>query len=123
MRAFPVSRVTSETLRAAVKANVHPNAAIVTDELPAYRKVGQRRQRTVHHASGEYVRGDVHPNSVEGFFSLLRRGINGTFHHVSKGHLHRYVSESAFRYHNRAALGVTDGERAQKLVRAGEGKP
>jgi hypothetical protein len=61
-------------------------------------------------------------NSAEGFFSLLKRGINGSFHHVSKGHLHRYVSEFEFRHNTRTALGINDGERAAILVRGAEGK-
>jgi hypothetical protein len=68
------------------------------------------------------VRENVHTNSVEGFFSLLKRGIIGTFHHVSKGHLHRYCDEFAFRYSNRIALGVDDSERAALIVLAAEGK-
>jgi len=68
------------------------------------------------------VRGDVHTNTVEGFFSLLKRGIVGTFHHVSKGHLHRYCDEFAFRYSNRVALGVNDNDRAALLVLSAEGK-
>lgn len=60
--------------------------------------------------------------TAEGFFSLLKRGINGSFHHVSKGHLHRYCSEFEFRHNTRAALGYSDGERAAKLVLGAEGK-
>jgi len=59
---------------------------------------------------------------VEGFFSILKRGIMGTFHHVSKGHLHRYANEFAFRYTNRIARGVDDAQRTTLIVRAGEGK-
>jgi hypothetical protein len=68
------------------------------------------------------VRGDVHVNAAEGFFSLLKRGIVGTFHHVSKGHLGRYVGEFEFRYNHRAALGVNDAQRAEALVLGAEGK-
>ena len=68
------------------------------------------------------MRGHVHTNTVEGFFSLLKRGINGTFHHVGRGHLHRYCAEFAFRYNNRIAVGVNDGERAKTLVLGAEGK-
>src|SRR5438128_647824 len=66
-----------------------------------------------------YARGDVHSNTVEGFFSLLKRGINGTFHHVSRGHLNRYCDEFAFRYENRKA---SDNQRATMLVAGAEGK-
>jgi hypothetical protein len=67
----------------------------------------------------EYVRGPAHTNTVEGFFSLLKRGINGVYHHVGKGHLNRYCDEFSFRYNLR---GVSDGERANKLVEGAEGK-
>ena len=65
------------------------------------------------------MRGNVYTNTVEGFFSLLKRGINGTFHHVSRGHLARYCDEFEFRYNSRD---VSDGERANMLVLAAEGK-
>ena len=74
---------------------------------------------TVDHGIGEYVRGDVHTNTVEGWFALLKRGVTGTFHHVSEEHLNRYVDEFAFRYNNRE---TTDAERAVKAIRKIEGK-
>jgi len=122
VRAFPVERVTADTLGTSLKALARPDVTLMTDQLPAYGKMRHGDHQTVNHATGEYVRGAVHTNTVEGFFSLLKRGINGTFHHVSKAHLHRYCAEFEFRYNNRVALGVNDGERAQKLVRACEGK-
>jgi hypothetical protein len=77
---------------------------------------------TIKHSERIYAKGNVHTNTVEGFFALLKRGVMGSFHHVSKGHLHRYCDEFAFRYSNRAALGVNDGERAAKIVLGAEGK-
>jgi hypothetical protein len=74
---------------------------------------------SVKHSIQEYVRGDVHTNTVEGFFSLLKRGINGVYHHVGKGHVGRYVDEFAFRYDSRK---LTDGERANLAVLGAEGK-
>lgn len=74
---------------------------------------------TVNHSAGEYVRGEIHTNTVEGFFSLLKRGINGVYHHVSRGHLPRYCDEFAFRYEHRKQ---NDGERAATLVGMAEGK-
>jgi hypothetical protein len=74
---------------------------------------------STNHSKAEYVRGNVHSNTVEGFFSILKRGINGSFHHVSREHLNRYVDEFAFRYENRKA---SDGERAGLLVAGAEGK-
>ena len=74
------------------------------------------------HSIGEYVRGDIHTNTIEGYFSILKRGIMGTYHHVSPKHLKRYLAEFDFRYNERAALGVDDISRADKLVRGIVGK-
>jgi transposase-like protein len=124
IRAFPVERVTSETLRKAMRQNISPDATVMTDEFPIYTNLGKEFavHETVNHGADEYVRGAAHVNTAEGFFSLLKRGINGTFHHVSKGHLHRYCDEFEFRYNNRVALGVNDGDRAVKVVMGAEGK-
>jgi hypothetical protein len=94
----------------------------MTDEHPSYKVVTEdsgMRDDTVTHSKDEYVRGNVHTNTVEGFFSLLKRGVNGTFHHASREHLHRYCDEFAFRYENRK---VSDAERATMLVLKAEGK-
>jgi transposase-like protein len=126
MRAFPLEKVTAQTMDAAILRHVDTkNARLMTDDTTIYggrkRLYGADRQ-VVEHGRGEYVRGDVHVNAAEGFFSLLKRGIVGTFHHVSKGHLGRYVSEFEFRYNNRAALGVNDAQRAEAMVLGAEGK-
>ena len=123
VRAFPM-RVTGENLKNAMVMNIDRSATIMTDEFPVYRKIGREfhAHETVHHRSGEYVRGNASTNVAEGFFSLLKRGINGSFHHVSKGHLARYVSEFEFRYNHRVALGYSDGERAALIVRGSENK-
>jgi len=70
----------------------------------------------------EYVRGDAYTNTVEGYFSILKRGITGVYHHVSQEHLKRYLAEFDFRYNERASLGVTDAERAAKAIKGAEGK-
>lgn len=93
------------------------------NELHAYGGlVNGFTHHTIKHSDGQYVKGNIHTNTVEGFFAILKRGIVGTFHHVSRGHLHRYCDEFAFRYNFRQALGFTDGERAAQLVRFAEGK-
>lgn len=68
------------------------------------------------------MRGEAHTNTIEGYFSILKRGINGTYHHVSQQHLKRYLGEFDFRYNERVALGVRDAERAEKIMRGAEGK-
>jgi len=124
VRTFPINRVTAANIRQALQTHVDPAATLVTDEFPSYIKPGREfaRHLTVNHQAGVYVRGDATTNTVEGFFALLKRGIMGTFHHLSKGHLHRYCSEFEFRYNNRIALGVDDETRAKNLVVAAEGK-
>ena len=106
-------RVTADNLGRAIAANVRQNARLVTDELPLYKLVTEdaaMRHETVQHQKDEYVRGDIQTNTVEGFFSLLKRGVNGIYHHVSREHLARYCDEFAFRYENRKS---TDSERVQ----------
>ena len=120
VRAFTMPRVTAENLKAAIDAHVAPGTAMMTDEFSAYKNVGRsEHHQSVNHGAGEYVRGDVHSNTAEGFFSLLKRGINGVYHHVGRGHLNRYCDEFAFRYENRK---VDDGTRATMLVKGGDGK-
>jgi transposase-like protein len=122
VRAFPMMRVTAENLSSAIYENVDvPNSTLMTDEAQSYIKIGRKfpRHGVVKHARNEYVRGDNHTNTVEGFFSLLKRGINGVYHHVGRGHLGRYVDEFSFRYNARK---VDDGTRTGLLMAGAEGK-
>src|ERR1700674_1535624 len=77
---------------------------------------------SVNHSISEYVRGPVHTNTVEGYFSILKRGITGTYHHVSQQHLKRYLAEFDFRYNERQALKVNDHERMRKSINGIVGK-
>jgi hypothetical protein len=99
----------------------------MTDDAQNYRQIGWNfaDHGRVTHTRGEYVsRQDptIHTNTVEGYFSLLKRGIIGTFHHVSEAHLHRYLSEFDFRYNTRVALGVDDTRRAEAALQGVKGK-
>jgi hypothetical protein len=77
----------------------------------------------VNHSAGEYVaHKTLHSNTVENFFSICKRGVIGTYHHMSEAHLHRYLAEFDFRYNNRSALGCEDGERATRAVKSAKGK-
>ena len=78
-----------------------------------------RSRGVIRHSTGEYVRGEVHTNTIEGYFSILKRGINGVYHHVGRGHLNRYCDEFAFRYENRK---LDDGQRAKLLAKGADGK-
>lgn len=122
MRTRPVERVSAKALKAAIRENVKTSAAIMTDEFSSYRGLGREftgGHETVNHGERQYVRGNVHVNSAESFFALLKRGVHGTFHHVSKKHLHRYCDEFGFRWDHRK---VTDGERTVAAIRGGAGK-
>ncbi len=121
VRAFPIDRVTGENVQRIMRREVSLDAHVMTDELHAYDgcSMGFRKHDTIKHSAGSYVRGNISTNTVEGFFGLLKRGIIGSFHHVSRGHLARYCDEFAFRYSNRT---VSDGERAAMLVTGAEGK-
>jgi transposase-like protein len=120
-RSMVVERVTARNLKAALDKHVSPSAHLMTDEWKAYRRPAKRfaSHQTVNHANDEYVRGDVHVNTAEGFFSLLKRGINGVYHHVSKQHLGQYLGEFDFRYNTRK---MTDGERTIEGIKKIAGK-
>ena len=96
----------------------------MTDAYPSYRGLEHEfaTHEVVNHQDFEYVRGDVHTNTAENFFSILKRGINGVYHHVSEAHLHRYLSEFDFRYNNRIANGVDDAERTRRALRGTIGR-
>lgn len=118
VRSFHVRDVNTKTLRPILTEQIHAGTHLVTDEALQYRPIGPAfaQHSSVNHSMGEYVRGDAHSNSVESYFAILKRGIFGTFHHVSAQHLKRYVGEFDFRYNERIALGVTDAERFSKSV-------
>jgi len=123
VRTGVVADVTAKTLRDAITENVNPNAStLYTDEHKSYRRIGRRfagGHHTTTHSKGEYARGDVHSNTVEGFFSTVKRGLNGIYHAVSKEHLHRYLCEFEFRYNHRH---MDDGDRTRAAILASEGK-
>jgi transposase-like protein len=133
-RSFHVTNVTAGTLKPILQANIAKEATLMTDEWRAYKKVGKEfaAHETVNHGIGEYARGDVTTNTVEGFFSILKRGLIGTFHHVGEQHLQRYVTEFDFRYNHREKkvkvngkwekTGFNDAERATALLKAISGK-
>jgi transposase-like protein len=123
-RAMALDRVTGKNIRAILRKNVSPKTCLYTDESDIYTTAGARfaDHQTVCHSKKEYVRGPVHTNTVEGFFSILKRGIHGVYHHVSQRHLPRYLDEFTFRYTNRSARGVEDGARAALAILGAKGK-
>jgi hypothetical protein len=104
--------------------NIARETALHTDESVLYRWTGKRfaSHETVTHSLEEWVRGIVHTNTVEGYFSVFKRGMRGVYQHCGEAHLHRYLAEFDFRYNRRSALGVTDTERTEDVARGTEGK-
>lgn len=109
-RSMVVDRVTGKNLRDVLNTHVEPNAHLMTDELASYTAPGRAfaSHETINHSAKEYVRGEVHTNTVEGFFSILKRGIDGIYHHIE--YVPQYLAEFDFRYSHRM---VSDGERTR----------
>jgi hypothetical protein len=107
-----------------VRENVARETALMTDEGNWYTEVGGEfiSHETVKHSVKEYVRGHVHTNTVEGYYSIFKRGMKGVYQHCAEKHLHRYLAEFDFRYSNRVRLGVNAGERAALAVKNATGK-
>jgi transposase-like protein len=122
VRSHHVASVSAKTLNPILNAQLHADTNVMSDDGGA--RVGRMfaKHQTVNHSIGEYVRGNVHTNTIEGYFSILKRGIMGTYHHVSQQHLKRYLAEFDFRYNARASLGVNDEARADKLISGIVGK-
>jgi len=119
-----LERVTTKDLADAILANASVTARLVTDEFQAYKVAGREflgGHDFVTHKDGEYVRKgtDIHSNTVEGVFSLLKRGVIGTFHNVSKKHLPNYLNEFEFRYNTRK---LDDGRRVSAAIKRVDGK-
>lgn len=123
-RSHHIANVTGKTLAPILFKNVSRKSALMTDTDGAYYHAGKEfvRHETVNHSKDEYVRGDAYSNTAEGYFAILKRGVYGTFHHVSEAHLHRYLAEFDFRYSNRAALGINDTMRTDEMLKGSTGK-
>lgn len=113
--------ITAKRVKAHLQKRVTADSVLMTDEAPHYKQAGKTfaRHESVNHSQGEYVRGDVTTNTVEGVFSLLKRGLYGTFHVVSAHHLHRYLAEFEFRHNHRH---IDDGARTIEAIRGADGK-
>lgn len=123
VRSVHVQDVTARTLLPIVNGNIVKEARVMTDAASTYyEKIEAASHEAVNHAAGEYVRGDVHTNTVEGYFSIFKRGMKGTYQHCGEKHLHRYLAEFDFRYNARSALGVEDEARALKAIKGAKGK-
>jgi transposase-like protein len=121
---FHVPNVTAQNLRPIIARHAHRDSHFMSDESRIYTYIGWNfaSHGTINHSEKEYVRGDVHANTVEGYFSILKRGIYGTYQHVSEAHLKRYLCEFDFRYTHRIARGVDDLARADLALEGVKGK-
>lgn len=124
VRSFHIDKANLATIGSIVVANVARESALMTDEARHYRKVGKRfaRHEAVNHSAEEYVRGDAYTNTLEGYYSIFKRGFKGIYQHCAEKHLHRYLAEYDFRYNNRTAVGAEDGERATRALKGIVGK-
>ena len=126
-RTMVVDNVTAATLMPIVRANVAKEATIMTDENKAYTKIADHfaGHGTTTHSAGQYVDltdRTIHSNTVEGYFSIFKRGMKGVYQHCGEQHLHRYLAEFEFRYNNRVANGVDDRTRADLALAGIVGK-
>lgn len=124
VRTFHPQQADGPTVAKIVADNIDRETRLMTDESRLYIGPGKWfvSHETVTHSKGEYVRGDVYTNTVEGYFSIFKRGMRGVYQHCSEKHLHRYLAEFDFRYNNRSALGVEDVARSQAALKGIVGK-
>jgi transposase-like protein len=129
VRSYHVAGSTTAEVIPIVEANVSKEAAVMTDaaQLYKYRLGSFASHDRIDHSKGEYAeypegRPVIHTNTVEGYFSVFKRGMRGTYQHCKEKHLHRYLAEFDFRYNARVALGVNDRDRAEKILRGVKGK-
>jgi transposase-like protein len=115
-RSKAIPNLKAKSLSVAMRQQINPAAVLMTDEAPAYEQIGKKygRHLTVKHSAFEYVRGQAYTNTVESFFALLKRGIMGSYHHVSRKHLTRYCDEFSFRWSHR---NVSDRHRTKTALR------
>jgi transposase-like protein len=124
VRSFHPAVADGPTVAHIVRENIARETQLHTDESRLYIKVGAEfaAHETVTHSNNEYVRGAIHTNTVENYFSVFKRGMKGTYQHCGEKHLHRYLAEFDFRYNTRTALGFNDGERAALAMKGIGGK-
>jgi hypothetical protein len=123
-RSIFAHQMTAGEIAGIVRANVARDSRLMTDEARHYWAVGREfdKHDRVLHGVREYVLGDAYTNTIEGFFSIFKRGMRGIYQHCGEQHLHRYLAEFDFRYSNRAGLGINDNVRAFRAVQGVVGK-
>ncbi len=127
-RLFYVEKSSAANIRDVLVRNASRKSHLHTDESVFYPVTGEEfaSHRTVKHTAGEYVRYDgetvIHTNTIENVFSVLKRGMRGTYQHCGEAHLHRYLAEFQFRYNHRSGLGIEDTERVEQIAKQAHGK-
>jgi len=123
-RSIHVSKISKIEMSKIIAENVNPQSRLHTDESRLYADALNfvAEHDAVYHTKGEYVRGNTHTNTVEGYFGIFKRGMKGVYQHCSEKHLHRYLAEFDFRYSNRMALGIGDTDRAEFALNGAIGK-
>jgi transposase-like protein len=121
VRSFHVPHVTGKTLKPIIREQIDQDTHIITDEMGAYKNLDKEfdKHSTVCHSQNEYVRGPIYTNTIENYFSILKRGLVGVYQHVGPQHLKRYIGEFDFRYNHRE---ITDAERRDVALQGIEGK-
>jgi transposase-like protein len=124
VRSFHIARADQKTVLGIVHDNVVRETRLHTDDSKLYGNQSEvfASHDTVRHSAYEYVRGDVHTNTIEGYFSIFKRGMKGIYQHCSEKHLHRYLAEFDFRYNNRIRVGINDTDRVNKIIKKTAGK-
>ena len=124
VRSVRLQKVSKREIEAAIIKNVSRESRLMTDTAVHYKKGGYpvADHEMVNHHRGEYVRGEAHVNSLEGYFSIFKKGMRGVYQHCREKHLHRYLAEFDFRHNNRVAYGINDNTRAERLLRGVVGK-
>jgi hypothetical protein len=123
-RSFHTDGHSAASIVPILRQNIRRESRLMTDKALHYKAVGKEfaDHGSVAHERDEYVRGDIHTNTVEGYYSIFKRGMKGVYQHCSEKHLHRYLSEFDFRYSNRVKLGINDDARAEKALQGITGK-
>jgi hypothetical protein len=124
VRSFHPAIANADNVVGIVLDNISAESRLHTDESKLYKFVGTQfaAHETVTHSHKEYVRGDVHTNTVDGYFSIFKRGMKGVYQHCKEKHLHRYLAEFDHRYNHRIALGFNDMDRMNAAIKGVEGK-
>lgn len=123
-RSFHANSTTIADIAPIVRTNIRRESDLMTDQAVWYKSLGREfaSHETVDHSKEEYVRGRAHTNTVEGFYSIFKRGMMGIYQHCKEKHLHRYLAEFDFRYSNRIKLGVDDVARTERALKGIVGK-